>query len=319
MPSAIAIIGGGRWSRVWATVLAELAIPFEPIVIVSSANEEGMRRFLEGQPRSRHSFEVVSSLDALLARYPIGAAIVANAARNHVETALALVDRGIDVLVEKPLALSTRDVRSLLERAQLRGARVVPGLQYRFCSYLRRFRDQLQPVANELAGFSLDWADAAAEVRYGEVKRYDKTLDIAQDVMPHVWSILATVFDGSEIVVLSGQPFASGRGATFDVSAGTVAGTVSLERDAAARRRVLTLRTSAGATCSLEFSVEPGSITIDNKTSSGDPNWHGGPRPLATQLGHFIAESTEASRAADLHACLASVACLERASALLAG
>src|SRR6185503_12364812 len=109
-----------------------------------------------------------------------------------------------------------------------------------------------------------------------------------------------TVFDG-ELSVQSARSTDNGRSATFDVRVGALAGNVTLERDATARTRVLTVETRAG-TSVLDFTVEPGTIRVGSETRSGDPHWHAGPRPLATQLAYFLGTASGEDRANDVRA-----------------
>jgi predicted dehydrogenase len=310
----LALVGGGRWGRVLAGELAKMNLPCGKVVVVSQENAQAMARLIGGLASPATTFELVPSIDELLAGNSVAFAIIANAAHQHFGAASRLIEHGAHVLVEKPLVLASHDAHALVQSAAARGVRVVPGLQYRFCTYVHAFREQLRRVPGEVAGFSLSWADAASEIRYGEAKTYDARVDVAQDIMPHVFTILVTVFGDARLAVPWGRGCASERLAEFGVRVGELTGHVRLERDADRRQRLLTVVTSSGDLLSLDFAVEPGTILAGTEAICGDPEWQAGPRPLAVQLAHFFGASEPRGWPTDAELCLASVAFAEEAS-----
>ena len=77
-----------------------------------------------------YSCEAVSDLAALAGR--IDAAVVAVPTTAHVDTACALLDAGIDVLVEKPIAPDLASARRLVEKAEALGRVLQVGHLERF-------------------------------------------------------------------------------------------------------------------------------------------------------------------------------------------
>jgi predicted dehydrogenase len=305
----LAVIGGGRWGRVMVSVLGGMNIPFERVAVVTRSNADAVARQIASLPSEAATrFMILPSLDALLETGTLRAAVVANAAREHFATAHRLLDRGIDILVEKPLVLSTDEARTLLQTAVAGELCLVPGLQYRFCSYLEAFSKRLR-VFGPWRSFSLEWADASGEVRYGEAKAYDASITVAEDVMPHVWTILHTVL-GPQVFALQNdcKIAEGGRVAEFVVGARDGRGRVTLERDAPARRRVLAFEDEGGRSIQIDFTQEPGTITQGSKSETADPDWARRPRPLTLQFEHFFS-CLESGRSpwADQQACLQSV------------
>ena len=293
-----------------------MELPFERVVVVSATAGEAITRLLAEHPAAaQRNWAVVSSLDALLEEEQVAAAVVANSARSHVATARKLLGEGAQLLVEKPVALSSADAQSLVSSAMAAGIKLVPGLQYRFCSYLHRFAEEVRRLPAGPRAFSLAWSDRTGEVRYGEAKSYDSSLNVAEDIMPHVWTILATVLARDAFRVESCRIEGGGRLAVFNLADETLRGDVTLERDASERRRLLVVRSSSDESVAIDFSEEPGTIVATSGRFSGDADWGGNPRPLARQLAYFF--STETDAAADRRACLASVDFAETASTLL--
>ena len=71
-------------------------------------------------------------------------AVIANPAPLHVESAIALVRVGCNLLVEKPLSATTEGVTTLLAAARERGVVLQVGYNLRFQPSLREFRSQVQ-------------------------------------------------------------------------------------------------------------------------------------------------------------------------------
>jgi len=316
--ASLAVVGGGRWGRVIVSVLAGIELPFDKILVVTAHHADAMRCVIQRQRPGTCPFEILSSIDDLLANHDVAAAVVVNSARQHFETALRLIDSRVHVLIEKPVVLSMEHARVLIDKAAASGVFLVPGLQYRFCSYIRTVAELVADLPWKPSIFSMEWRDQSGEIRYGEKKSYDHSINLADDVMPHVWAILSTVFRPSLIHPDSCRTDRHGKCASFDVRVDGVSGTVILEREAAQRRRLLNIASGSGDSLSFDFTVEPGVISSGSGRMSGDPHWDVGPRPLKRQLTHFFATMERGEQpASDTADCLASVEFAERASALL--
>lgn len=72
------------------------------------------------------------------------AAVIASPAPWHVSTAQALTDRGLDLLIEKPLGLNLDGIDQLAESVKQRGNHVGVGFTYRAFPALKRMRDAVR-------------------------------------------------------------------------------------------------------------------------------------------------------------------------------
>ncbi|HSX12819.1 MAG TPA: Gfo/Idh/MocA family oxidoreductase [Chlamydiales bacterium] len=317
MKSVFAVVGGGRWGRVILSVLAGMKIPFDRIVCVSQFNAQIL---IENAEKFKGScaFSVVSSLDELFRNYDVKAAVVVNKAEQHYKTALHLIERHVPILVEKPVVLLVEEARILVQKASRMGICLVPGLSYRFCSYLHAFAKKIAQQGKKPRNFLIDWADPKGELRYGEAKQYDPKIDVAQDVMPHIWSIFSTLFDSAPIRIDNCLKTVGADAATFCVCVeGRAEGTVVLERNATARSRKVILEYEEEI-LSLDFAKEPGIIKMGKETEVGDSNWSSNPGPLRKQLEYFLSLlDREVIIQNDLKACEDSVIFSEKASSLL--
>ena len=131
------------------------------------------------------------------------------------------------------------------------------------------------------------WADPAGEVRCGERKAFDAGTPLPMDVLPHVVSALQAVFHA--LPGPAGPPVVEAGGALLrlPLAVGPWPCAVTLERNAAMRRRRIVVRGARG-TATLDFSTEPGTITVGAATWDADPLWSRATRPLATLLGAFL-------------------------------
>lgn len=256
----LAIIGGGRWGRVHLSVAQQIGLT--DLNMVTSHNVDKIPAGVKALP----------SINTLL-KNPPTAAIVANSARDHFAAANQLLEASVHVLVEKPVVLAIDEAEKLIAEAQQKKLCLLPGLNLRFASYLHRFAKEISKSKR----VTLHWADAAGEMRGGEKKRYDSSISVAQDVMPHVWSIFSVLFPTKEFIVTSGD------GTRFMLQAEGVEAEVMLQRDAPARKRLITVDD-----ISLDFTTEPGTISKNGKSFSGDEQWGESPKPLERQLRYFL-------------------------------
>jgi predicted dehydrogenase len=273
--SVLAIIGGGRWGTTIATVATEMKLPLRTVRV---------SRSLAGV-----TDHVVADLGQLHRQYNVTAAIVANAARAHAETALQLIRAGIPVLVEKPMALTVGQARALVIAADSYKVKLAPLLTVLHCKYFYHFAHQAR-AAGEITRVTLTWLDSTEEVRESQTKTYDPGVSVAQDVMPHIWGILYSVLnlhldccELTDIAVAHG-----GRSAEYSFAHSNMSIKIEIARDAVTRRRRLELEGRNGSRFALDFTKEPGGITGPGGTVSGDPGWAARPSPIESQIREFL-------------------------------
>lgn len=311
--SALAVIGGGRWGQVILSVLESIPLPFDRVVVVSKFNAAEIRaKFNES--KSSTAFSLTDSIENLLAQYNVTAAIIVNSARQHFDTALNLIDHGAHVLIEKPIALSQEHINALIEKAAQKKVCLFPGLCYRFCSYLDNFSEKINQYSTPRR-FMMNWFDVADEIRHGKLKKHDTTIDVAHDVMPHVWTILSKIFREPLIdarITLSGD--ANDDDASFEISLKGISGQVNLSRRASARERSILIESQNNTICKIDFSSEPGTMTSGSEIFSADTTWNNRPSPLTQQLRHFFLSIETGSKKDDIDAAINSVRFSESAS-----
>lgn len=88
----------------------------------------------------RYQVNGYASWEAAIQEEKVAAAVIASPAPWHIPTARALTDRGIDLLIEKPLSLDTDGVAQLAESIERKRTRVSVGFVYRVLPALQNMR-----------------------------------------------------------------------------------------------------------------------------------------------------------------------------------
>jgi len=288
-PKRIALIGGGRWARVIASVLRDL-LPANVVVIVCSPGNPAGWDKVELPPH----WQIAPDLDTTLTKADVSHVIIARRARDHAATALAALRQGKRVLVEKPFCLSHHERDQLLAAAPTQ--RCYCGLVLLYAGYISDLAHAASAL-DRIDEISIDWADPLAEQRYGEVKRFDAALSVTQDVFPHIWSLLRRIDPTGEIAIVDVKTFDGGRESTIEMRLGARKTIVHCARNAAARQRLVRLRAS-GCVLELDFADQPARL---RRNGAELPILAGSEGPLAAQLQRFL--QNDADPLADIHRC----------------
>lgn len=122
----IGIVGVGRWGANIARVLGELdredLISFELVVDIDLEKAKNIARRY-GAKRYSKDVADMQGLDGVIVAVPIP---------YLAKTALKLVEKGLNVFVEKPVARSVAEIKELIEAVNKRGVIAVPGFIMRF-------------------------------------------------------------------------------------------------------------------------------------------------------------------------------------------
>lgn len=121
----IAIVGAGRWGSTVAKKISSAGIA--RIVAVYDIDQERAVRL-----SSEVGAEALGSLEDLSKIPGLSGVVVATSIASLAETAMRIVDMGLNVLVEKPVADRLEKVRMLKTLARKRGVLAMPGFIARF-------------------------------------------------------------------------------------------------------------------------------------------------------------------------------------------
>ena len=285
---ALLILGGGRWARVYLSVLAGLATPCPKTIVISRHGGVALADAIaRANARQPDRFSLASDLDTVLAVEAVSAAIIVNASRDHAASALALLERKIPVLVEKPVTLTVADAVRLVAAAKATNTALMPGHVLSFCSYLENFAAAVRTLGLPQS-VELHWQDPTGETRYGESKDHDPSLGVAEDVGPHLFAILSQLSGGGTGTVEKVLIERGGLSVRLAGSWNGIPMTLVLARNSERRERLVIVKGPDGREAKLDFSTEPGTITKEGRSTSADPQWPHSQGPLALQLAAFL-------------------------------
>ncbi len=132
----VAVIGAGNWG--WNHVRTLYAMPDVELAAVcdtSAKRREQVGRQFPGVPVTDGAEQAMKGADAVVVATPAGA---------HAPLALAAIDRGLPVLVEKPFALTVADAEAVAERAAATGVPVLVGHLLLFHPVIERLRAMIR-------------------------------------------------------------------------------------------------------------------------------------------------------------------------------
>lgn len=189
----------------------------------------------------------------------IGIAIIANSAPLHFKSTREVLEAGYHALVEKPMTLSTENSLILIERAKDLGLSLFSANVFLFTEYLQKFRD-LETGGTEVPAIFVTWTDPRSEKRHGSRKAYDSATPIIFDVVPHVVSLLWSLF-GNQVVGKTQcvSVCEGGSRVKFRFEYGDVSVEVLLARNAQSRAREFRAVWESGSK-TMDFSSEPARV-----------------------------------------------------------
>ncbi len=126
----MAVAGAGAFGRNHLRVVRELETAGAGVLLAAVVDPDGSRREEAAKQYGIPAFATIG--DLLKADLKLDAACVAVPTVKHHEVALALLDAGLDLLVEKPLAANLREADEIIGVAEKRGRIVQPGHLERF-------------------------------------------------------------------------------------------------------------------------------------------------------------------------------------------
>jgi predicted dehydrogenase len=282
--SRVAVVGGGRWAREILTVLSECMPASAELSAHSLGHAAGMhswasRRFGDGRISVSEEYPRFERPEA-------SAVVVANAARAHEPAALSAMEQRVPTLVEKPFAMTGAAASRMVACAEQCGVLLAPAHVFLFARYIESFGSTVA-ARGDAEEIRVVWTDPASENRHSGTKRYDSSVPVFVDWLPHVISILSTLEVGVPGSVRRLAVSHGGAQVELDFAMGEVPCHVLLRRESDQRRRLFQVATRRES-IELDFSREPGVIRDAGATWSGDPQWEDGPSPVFRMLSTFL-------------------------------
>ena len=138
----VAVAGAGAFGRNHLRVYRELEMAGQGVALVAAVDPDAARAT---DAAAKYAIPVFSTVDELLAAdLKLDAATVAVPTVHHHAVAAALLDAGLDLLVEKPLAATLAEADDLIRIAQIGGCILQPGHLERFNPAVLAVQPQLR-------------------------------------------------------------------------------------------------------------------------------------------------------------------------------
>jgi len=170
----VGVIGCGYWGSKHVRVMQGL--PGVTEVIAVDPDPGRRAALVQSFPRLRGYAHVDQAIDAA------DAFVVATPPRTHARLAAELATAGKHVLVEKPLAMSTREGQALIDTAAAAGVKLMVGHTFEYNAAVWKLREVI--AAQELG--ELHYIDAA-RLNLG---LYQADINVIWDLAPHDISII---------------------------------------------------------------------------------------------------------------------------------
>lgn len=177
-PIRTAVVGFGTSGRVFHAPFLD-ADPAYSLDVVVTANPERHAEAVERHPQVRvvarpdDVWELAADLDLVVIGSPSG---------THVALAATALDAGLDVVVDKPFALTAAEGRALIARAERLGRTLTVFQNRRWDGDFQTLRELVR------------------EGRLGEVRRFESRFEWFKPAPPASWKTEATVSEGGGIL-----------------------------------------------------------------------------------------------------------------------
>jgi predicted dehydrogenase len=130
----VLIVGLGSIGKRHLRILREISTDLNLVVLRRPES------ILNDEPDADH---IVTSLKDAIAHKP-QAAIICNPSSQHLEISIALANEGVNLLIEKPISNSSKDIKILLDIANKNNLRIMVGYNLRFLDSLKFFKAEIE-------------------------------------------------------------------------------------------------------------------------------------------------------------------------------
>ncbi|MHB8895196.1 MAG: Gfo/Idh/MocA family protein [Candidatus Geothermincolia bacterium] len=133
--TGLSVIGLGHWGPHYVRIFSQL--PGCKVVSCCDVNRDRVREIADAFPNVR----VTTDPDEVFASSDTSAVVVATPASTHFDVAMKCIESGKDLLVEKPLALTSAHCATLVEAAKESGAVLMVGHTFIYNAGVRKIKD----------------------------------------------------------------------------------------------------------------------------------------------------------------------------------
>jgi|GEM_PF-3572309 len=273
----IAVIGGGRWSRVHISVLEDLLDATSRILWITDHGHDKNLDYLAQKNYAKTSVKrYIDDIEGI----KIDGLIVATRSHTHEKYLRYALEKKIPALIEKPFALSASSASEFVAQAEDNNISIGSNLEFLYASYLQDFKSLCSSI--NIKTIECFWHDPFSETRYGETKYSDICTPIAFDQAMHIWSLLHVLGYSTALNVEDVQ-YRENSEILISARHDDVIIKLSLFRRAQEKQRKIVINDNELV---LDFAPEPGTITTKDKSVIHN-QWRNH-RPMSASLSAFL-------------------------------
>ena len=131
----ICVIGGGRWGKNHIRTLHQLGY----LAAIAEANEAKLQEHLAAYPGTTGYTDVDEAIEAAYDGYTL-----ATPAETHFEIAMKIISRGFNIMIEKPMTLTSEQSEILVAEAKKSGSRLMVGHILLFHPAIRKIKETIE-------------------------------------------------------------------------------------------------------------------------------------------------------------------------------
>ena len=201
-PLRIGVIGYGYWGPNLTRNFFEL--PASDVIVIADKKKEQLERAEVKYPRVTltDNYKDLFSMD-------LDAVVLSTPPKTHFPIATECMDNGLNVLIEKPMALNSQDAEALIEQAKSKGLTLMVGHTFEYNSAVAKLKELID-TKNLGDIYYLD----TARLNLG---LYQKDTNVLWDLAVHDISILLNLL-GESPVSVSAQGMTSVSKNVYDVA-----------------------------------------------------------------------------------------------------
>ncbi len=177
----VGVIGAGFWGQNHIRVFSELGDV--ELVAVCDIDSRIARDVTE-----KYRVKPYTSLEALLKREDIDAISICTPTTTHYSIAIAAIERGKHVFVEKPMVSTSGEAKDLLAKSEAKGLHVMVG-------FIERFNPGVQRVKRLIKSGVLGEIVLAFAKRVGRWPERIGDVGVVKDTAIHDFDIMRFIFD----------------------------------------------------------------------------------------------------------------------------
>lgn len=289
----VLIVGGGRWGRVWASVIVSARGDARDIVMAARTDPVAARQWA-GSDSAYSGIEVCEGIAQAMSRNPeLKAAIVCSRPRDHLADVLEALRFGLHVLVEKPIAIDAQSARQMQAAAEQAQRKLSVGTEFAHLPALHQCAAERAWGGSGMLEVDVDWRDVRQEARYGAIKARHTEVGAMGDLLPHAFSIFQVLAPERSLQLTEvhhhtaqagGMVFRDGRRGTY---------TLRFDLCGAERIRRIRVRTERDYT-EIDFSGTLSRISIDARVQPLDPRLVSLTSTLRLEFGAFAMSLADA-------------------------